>query len=448
MPRAWRRPSPTAGRSPPAMPSPGPSHRWCRSSCAGWDARTRRCCFVRAPTGRSGSGACAFCSNASPAASSATAARSPALPCHSRECLRALRAQLGIRYDHLERGILQFATNERDLEALTRHAEATQALGIRRQVKSAGECFALEPALRGLARSRAGRRLQPEATNRAMRIASRWSWRGMLLHGVSCFRFGTRIEAHRGDRRAGQRGAAAERRNRWLRMPTSSRWEATVRCCSRRSGSAFRSIRLKGYSITLPLGPEEAAAAPTVSLTDEAFKIVISRLGNRLRAAGTAELTGYDTTVNPARCAAIADRVRDLFPALGGVSAVDNWSRPAAGDAQQCAGHRQDQAEEPVPEYRTWHARLDLGLRLGKRAGGSDVGAAAAGRLCFHMRQSESEFLQIRGLRYHVRHWRSAGAPKMVLLHGWMDVSASFQFMVDALRATGMSTRRTGAAMA
>jgi D-amino-acid dehydrogenase len=88
---------------------------------------------------------------------------------------------------------------------------------------------------------------------------------------------------------------------------------------------------LKGYSITLPLGPKEAAAAPSVSLTDEAFKIVISRLGNRLRAAGTAELTGYDTSVNPARCAAIANRVRDLFPALSGVSAVDNWSglRPA-----------------------------------------------------------------------------------------------------------------------
>ena len=51
------------------------------------------------------------------------------------------------------------------------------------------------------------------------------------------------------------------------------------------------------------------------------------------------------------------------------------------------------------------------------------------------MRQSESEFVQIRGLRYHVRRWRSPGAPKVVLLHGWMDVSASFQFMVDALRA-------------
>jgi pimeloyl-ACP methyl ester carboxylesterase len=49
------------------------------------------------------------------------------------------------------------------------------------------------------------------------------------------------------------------------------------------------------------------------------------------------------------------------------------------------------------------------------------------------MRQSESRFVTIRGLRYHVRHWPAPGAPKMVLLHGWMDVSASFQFLVDEL---------------
>ncbi|HEX6529247.1 MAG TPA: alpha/beta hydrolase [Burkholderiales bacterium] len=50
------------------------------------------------------------------------------------------------------------------------------------------------------------------------------------------------------------------------------------------------------------------------------------------------------------------------------------------------------------------------------------------------MRQSESTFLQIRGLRYHMRRWPAPGAPKMVLLHGWMDVSASFQFLVDAFQ--------------
>jgi len=50
------------------------------------------------------------------------------------------------------------------------------------------------------------------------------------------------------------------------------------------------------------------------------------------------------------------------------------------------------------------------------------------------LRASDSQFLEIRGLRYHVRRWRHDGAPKLVLLHGWMDVSASFQFLVDALR--------------
>jgi pimeloyl-ACP methyl ester carboxylesterase len=50
------------------------------------------------------------------------------------------------------------------------------------------------------------------------------------------------------------------------------------------------------------------------------------------------------------------------------------------------------------------------------------------------MRNSESLFVDVRGLRYHVRRWICAGAPKIVLLHGWMDMSASFQFLVDALR--------------
>lgn len=49
------------------------------------------------------------------------------------------------------------------------------------------------------------------------------------------------------------------------------------------------------------------------------------------------------------------------------------------------------------------------------------------------MRQSESLFYDVRGLRYHVRHWPGHATRRLVLLHGWMDVSASFQFLVDAL---------------
>lgn len=50
------------------------------------------------------------------------------------------------------------------------------------------------------------------------------------------------------------------------------------------------------------------------------------------------------------------------------------------------------------------------------------------------MHPSRSEFISVRTLRYHIRHWGSPGAPMLFMLHGWMDVSASFQFVVDALQ--------------
>jgi len=50
------------------------------------------------------------------------------------------------------------------------------------------------------------------------------------------------------------------------------------------------------------------------------------------------------------------------------------------------------------------------------------------------MRESKSEFHTIRGLRYHVRTWGDAAHPAFFLLHGWMDVSASFQFVIDSLQ--------------
>lgn len=50
------------------------------------------------------------------------------------------------------------------------------------------------------------------------------------------------------------------------------------------------------------------------------------------------------------------------------------------------------------------------------------------------MKSSRSEFITVRGLRYHVRQWGNQNAPKLFMLHGWMDISASFQFIVDCLQ--------------
>jgi hypothetical protein len=62
-------------------------------------------------------------------------------------------------------------------------------------------------------------------------------------------------------------------------------------------------------------------------------------------------------------------------------------------------------------------------------AGGAGQGSDTLGR----MTPSRSRFLPVRGLRYHLREWGEPGAPMIFMLHGWMDVSASFQFVVDAL---------------
>jgi len=252
-----------------------------------------------------------------------------ALAGYSLECLRALRRELGLRYDHLERGILQFATRQRDFDAMARDAEALRALGAASEVKSAAECLQLEPALRHSSEPVVGGVYDPgdesgdawQFTQELARIAA--------SRGVA-FRFGAAVEAIE----------AEGDRVRQIRLSNLSIEKADAYVVSMGSYSPLAlaplGIRipvypLKGYSITLPLGPAQLAAAPSVSLTDEAYKIVISRLGSRLRAAGTAELAGYDTSVNAGRCAAIARRVRSLFPALGAVSAVENWTglRPA-----------------------------------------------------------------------------------------------------------------------
>ena len=243
------------------------------------------------------------------------------LASYSRECLRSLRQELGLRYDQLERGILQFATNQRDFDSLAHHADPAR-------VKSARECVALEPALAHSRDPVIGGVYNPnDESGDAHRFTVELA-RLAAARGVA-FRFGTAIdsvEAAGGKVTALRTNGAALAADAYV-VSLGSYSPLLLSPL----GVRIPVYPLKGYSITLPLGPGEAAAAPTVSLTDEAFKIVISRLGNRLRAAGTAELTGYDTSINPARCAAIARRIRDLFPGLGGITTIDNWCglRPA-----------------------------------------------------------------------------------------------------------------------
>lgn len=243
-----------------------------------------------------------------------------ALASYSLECLRTLRVELALRYDQLERGILHFATSERDFRAMARHAELAG-----QEIESAAQCLEIEPALaHAHDRVVGGVYLRDDESGDTCRFTQQLA-RHAAERGVH-FRFGGVIAAI--DPRTGVHLADGS-------VVAGDAYVVSLGSYSPRLlaplGIRIPVYPLKGYSVTLPLGPAELQAAPTVSLTDEAFKIVISRLGNRLRAAGTAELADYDPSVNSVRCAAIVRRLRALFPALGAVTTVENWAglRPA-----------------------------------------------------------------------------------------------------------------------
>ena len=248
---------------------------------------------------------------------------------YSRACLRELRERTGIRYDQLARGILHFCTETQDFHALARHAEAMRSLGIEREVKSAAECLAIEPALGQSRAAVVGGVFTPEDESGDAHTFTVELARLCAAKGVR-FASGLTIDAieHEGARATGVRVRNADRIAADAFVVALGSYSPLLLS---RLGIRVPVYPLKGYSITVPL-PPDSTEAPAVSLTDEARKIVISRLGNRLRAAGTAELGGYDTTIRHERCEGIARRVRELFPGLA--QPTEQWAglRPATPD--------------------------------------------------------------------------------------------------------------------
>lgn len=248
----------------------------------------------------------------------------------SRSALQALRRDLALDYDHLERGILHFYTDPAEFEHALPQAALMREFGCERLPKTAGECLAIEPALAASSVPIVGGTYTPadesgDACRFTEALAQRAAARGVV------FRYDTTVRAlvSEGGRVAGVHLAGGE----------TLRGDLTVLALGSYSPLLARPLGLrlpvypaKGYSATIPL-PEgiSGEAAPVTSLTDDGHKLVFSRLGQRLRIAGTAEFNGYDTGLNEARCQALLRRVHAVFPALAGLPGVEFWAglRPA-----------------------------------------------------------------------------------------------------------------------
>ena len=135
---------------------------------------------------------------------------------------------------------------------------------------------------------------------------------------------------------------------------------------------------VKGYSITVPVIDPDGAPVSTVM--DESYKVAITRLGDRIRVGGTAEISGYSDRLDAARRATLDHSLTDMFPRGGDLEQGHVLVRPAPDDAGRTAGHRRHALQQSASQHRPRHARLDHGVRLGEGAGGSDVGAEAGYR--------------------------------------------------------------------
>lgn len=245
---------------------------------------------------------------------------------YSRAQLQALRAATGIAYEQRTRGILHFYTNPAVFDSALGPTALMQELGCERRVLTPHEAVAIEPALRHIEPRLVGATYtaQDESGN-AQRFVRE-------LAGL-CEAAGVRFLMHHTIRalRAAQgqldHVEVTDADGRYQRLQA----DAYVLALGSFSPllAAPLGLRLpiypaKGYSVTLPL--RDGARAFEVSMTDDEYKLVFSRLGDTLRIAGTAEFNGYGRELNLRRCQAIVQRFEEIFPGAGETRQPQFWS--------------------------------------------------------------------------------------------------------------------------
>lgn len=233
---------------------------------------------------------------------------------YSRQTLQAVRAETGIAYDAETRGILHFYTDEQEFRQSLPAARLMRELGCPRQTIDADEVVRIEPALAAIReRIVGGDFTATDESGDVYKFTTGLAQR-CTEAGVK-FRFDTTITRllSEGGRITGVE--LIDEHGRHQRLQADSYVLAAGSFSQQLAKPLGVDLMIypgKGYSATYEV--RHADRAPQVSLTDDGHKLVISRLGNRLRVAGTAELNGYTRELNPVRCEAITRRTRELFP--------------------------------------------------------------------------------------------------------------------------------------
>lgn len=247
-----------------------------------------------------------------------------ALALYSREQLKSLRAETAIEYEQLERGILHLYTEDREFAAANEASKILREFGCDRRMVDADECVAIEPALQAARHLLVGGDYTAADESGDAQCFTRKLAELCGAQGVA-FRYDTTVA-----RLITAGGSIA---GAWVKTADTSELlsaDAYIIALGSYTPLLLRPLGMnlpvypaKGYSATVPLAQD--SVAPTVALTDDGHKLVFSRLGQRLRIAGTAEFNGYNTELNTVRCRALMQRTEQLFPQLRPAGEPEFW---------------------------------------------------------------------------------------------------------------------------
>ena len=254
---------------------------------------------------------------------------------YSRDCMVKLRAETGIKYDERMQGTLQLFRTQKQLDSTGKDIEILRQYGVQYQLLDRDGYLAHEPALADVKEKFVGAlRLPGDETGDCFKFSNRMA--DMATRLGAKFRFGVRIErlATQGDDVTGvvtDQGLISADRYLLALGSYSTAMLAPLRL-------NVPVYPVKGFSITVPI--TDASRSPESTIMDETHKVAVTRLGDRIRVGGTAQLSGFDLELNESRRRTLEFVAQDLFPRGGDVSRAEFWTglRPMTPDGTPIVG--------------------------------------------------------------------------------------------------------------
>ncbi len=254
---------------------------------------------------------------------------------YSRDCLMELRQETGISYDERTQGTLQLFRTEKQVAAAEKDIAVLKADGVPFEVLDADQCVAAEPGLAAAkGKIAGGLRLPGDETGDCFKFTQSLSRMAEGL-GVT-FRYGVGIDGLEAE--GGRIVAVRTSEGR----VTADAFVVALGSYSPQLVAPFGMklpvYPVKGYSITVPIVDE--GRAPVSTVMDETHKIAITRLGDRIRVGGMAEIAGFDLSLKAKRQATLTHSVEDLFGGAGDQSKATFWCglRPMTPDGTPVVG--------------------------------------------------------------------------------------------------------------